>query len=176
VSTVETDTVRATPWVKKSTFSRFLDQVVNNGELDLVDSIFHPDFVGQMPETDDLVLGPKGARQWAEDLRAGFSQLNTLIEGGWLIAEDDAHHVGRGAVAERVAAYVVIRGMHTGSYAGIPATGRRVMFSQIHLLRFDSGLIVDDRVVCDRLSLLQQLDLVSVPDRIAGPHLPAELI
>lgn len=169
-------TTRATPWVKKSAFSRFLDQVVNNGEAEVVDSVFHPDFVGSMPESDAPVLGPLGALRWAEHLRAGFSQLNTLIEGGWLIAEDDAHHVGRGAVAERVAAYVVIRGVHTGHYAGLAPTGRRITFSQVHLLRYDSGLIIDDQVICDRLSLLQQMGAVSLPGSIAGPHLPAELI
>jgi hypothetical protein len=172
---METNT-RATTWAKKSAFARFLDQVVNNGELGVVDTIFHPEFVGRMPESDTPFLGPTGARDWAEALRSGFTGLNTFIEGGWLIAEDDAHHVGRGAVAERVAAYVVIRGHHTGKYAGFASSNRRVVFSQVHLLRYAEGLIIEDVVVSDRLSFLQQTGEACVPEGAPGPHVPDELI
>lgn len=167
---------RATAWVMKSAFSRFLDQVVNNGELDIVGSIFHPAFNGRMPESDIPYLGPSGARRWAKGLRTGFSELNSFIEGGWLIAEDDTHHVGRGAIAQRVAAYVVFRGVHTGPYLGMAPTGCRVTFSQVHLLRYESGLIADDVVISDRLTLLQQLKDIDLPPGVAGPHLPTELI
>ena len=30
-------------WQDKATFGRFLDQAVNNGNLDVVDEIFHPE-------------------------------------------------------------------------------------------------------------------------------------
>jgi hypothetical protein len=165
-----------TAWAKKTTFSRFLDQVVNNGEFDILEEIFHPEFVGTVPDSDNPILGLGGARSWAEALRGGFSNLNTLIEGGWLISENDPHHVGKGTVAERVAAYVVIRGIHTGKYAGLAPSNRRVTFAQVHLMRYESGLIIEDTVISDRLSLLQQIGETSVRSSAAGPRIPAELI
>ena len=163
-------------WSKKATFCRFLDQVVNNGGYGILDQIFHPEFLGVVPEVDDPIRGPEGAADWARALRSGFPDINSLVEGGWLIAEDDNHHVGKGVVAERVAAYLVLRGTHLGPYAGVEPTGRWVTWSQVHLLRFESGLIIEDVVVTDRLSLLQQLDAVTVPESVVGPRIPAELI
>jgi hypothetical protein len=163
-------------WSKKATFCRFLDQVVNNGVYEIVDQVFHPDFVGISPEQDDPILGPAGASEWAHALRTGFPDINTLIEGGWLIAEDDGHHVGKGVVAERVAALVVLRGTHLGGYSGIAPTGRRINWSQVHLLRFESGLIVEDQIITDRLAILQQMDVVHTPDGVAAARVPAELI
>ena len=163
-------------WSKKASFCRFLDQTVNNGDYDILDQVFHPNFLGAVPELDSPIEGPSGVAKWAQMLREGFPDINTLIEGGWLIAENDAHHVGKGVVAERVAAYVVLRGTHTGSYAGLEASGRWVTWSQVHLLRFESGLIIEDTVVTDRLSLLQQIGAATITESIAGPRVPAELI
>ena len=33
-------------WEHKATFAQFLDQAVNNGDLKVVDEIFHPEFTG----------------------------------------------------------------------------------------------------------------------------------
>jgi hypothetical protein len=163
-------------WSKKATFARYLDQVVNNGRYEIADQLFHTDFIGVTPEQDEPARGPVGAVQWARTLRDGFPDINTLLEGGWLIAEDDHHHVGKNVVAERVASLVVLRGTHLGTYNRLAPTGRRINWAQVHLMRFESGLIIEDTVITDRLSVLQQMDIIHTPDGVLDARVPAELI
>lgn len=46
---------------------------------------------------------------------------------------------------------------HRGSYRGIAATGKRVKWSQISIVRLADGKIAEDWAVADELSILQQL-------------------
>jgi predicted ester cyclase len=56
---------------------------------------------------------------------------------------------------------VVIRcthsGVHTGDFFGLPATGRRFAYNQMHIVRFDSGKGVEHWAVRDDASLMHQL-------------------
>ena len=76
-------------------------------------SAFSPTRNGPSKEPDDV-------RRWVETLRIGFPDLNSLIEGDWLVSELGTHEVGKGTTKERVAAFVVLRGTHSGSLRGRP--------------------------------------------------------
>jgi predicted ester cyclase len=56
---------------------------------------------------------------------------------------------------------VVIRcthsGMHTGDYFGLPATGRRFAYKQMHIVRFDDVKCIEHWAVRDDASLMRQL-------------------
>jgi predicted ester cyclase len=56
---------------------------------------------------------------------------------------------------------VVIRcthsGMHTGDYFGLPATGRRFAYKQMHIVRFDDVKCTEHWAVRDDASLMRQL-------------------
>jgi steroid delta-isomerase-like uncharacterized protein len=56
---------------------------------------------------------------------------------------------------------VVIRcthtGIHTGDYFGLPATGRRFAYRQIHIIRIRDGKGLEHWAVRDDASLMQQL-------------------
>ena len=160
----------------KAAFCRFLDQAVNNGNLAVIDEIVHPDFVGYFPDAVEPKQGPEGCRRWVADLRAGFSAVNALIEGGWLIGEIGTHEVGRGTQVERVAVWVVLRGLHTGDFVGVAATGKSVIWSQVHLLTFADNRIIQDMVVNDTLSQLRQMDVTSLSATTAPALVPPELI
>lgn len=151
-------------WQDKATFGRFLDQAVNNGNLDVVDEIFHPEFVGYFPDSQEPAKGVAHCKQWVAKIRDAFADINSLIEGGWLISEVGSHEVGKGTVVERMAAFVVLRGTHTGSFAKIAPSGRRVTWGEVHLLTFDKGQVVQDIVVRDTLSLLKQIGVTSLSD------------
>lgn len=57
----------------------------------------------------------------------------------------------------------VFRGTHQGDYFGIPATGKQVIVSNIHIMRFVDGKIVEHWGNGDDLGLLQQLGAVPIP-------------
>ncbi|GLK67620.1 ester cyclase [Hansschlegelia plantiphila] len=153
---------------KKVAFSTFLDQVVNGGDYAALYRLFHPEFVGWFPDAAERVEGVAGIRAWVERLREAFPDINTLIEGNWMTSEDDAHHVGRGNVAERLSAYVVLRGTHTREYAGASASGRIIAWQQIHLVEFHDGLIVSDTAISDRLTFYSKTGAVMPPPGIPG--------
>ncbi len=49
---------------------------------------------------------------------------------------------------------------HTGPFAGVPATGRRVSFTGVALYRMESGLIAEAWLHLDELALLSQIGAV----------------
>jgi hypothetical protein len=163
-------------WKNKAAFARFLDQAVNNGNLKVVDEIFHQDFVGYLPDSADPARGRDGCRGWVQRLRESFKDVNSLIEGGWLIGEVGTHEVGKGTVAQRVAAFVVLRGTHTGVFANVEATRKRATWTEVHLLNFENGQVIQDVVVRDTLSVLRQIGVTSLNQTSAPTILPPVLI
>lgn len=160
----------------KAAFCRFLDQAVNNGNFAVIDQIVHPDFLGYFPDAVEPARGPEACRRWVADLRTGFSAVNALIEGGWLVGEVGTHEVGKGTQVERVAVWVVLRGVHTGDFVGVTATGKPVVWSQVHLLSFVDNRIVQDVVVNDTFSQLRQMGLAGLSATTAPALIPPELI
>jgi hypothetical protein len=164
-------------WQKRINFATFLDQVVNNGKVDVIERLFSPNFIGYFPETGGPALGQPGVVKWVQDLRTGFPNINALIEGNWGVAEDDTHHVGAGSVARRLAVYVRLRGQHTGTYAGAKPLDRYVSWTQTHLVEFDeAGMITQNIVTSDRLGFLHQAGALEVPAGMPTPYYPPELI
>lgn len=151
-------------WHDKATSGRFLDQAVNNGILDVVDEIFYREFVGYFPDSQEPAKGVANCKQWVAKIRSAFRDINSLIEGGWLVSEAGSHEVGKGTVVERTAAFAVMRGTHTGSFAEVAPSGRRVTWGEVHLLTFDKGLVVQDVVIRDTFSLLKQIGVTSFSD------------
>jgi predicted ester cyclase len=48
-------------------------------------------------------------------------------------------------------------GTHSGVYRGIEPTGKQATWTQISIVRFEEGKVVEDWAVADELALLQQL-------------------
>jgi len=46
---------------------------------------------------------------------------------------------------------------HTGSYKGIPATGKRVVIPYIDIVKFKAGKIVEEWVEFDMMNILTQI-------------------
>lgn len=98
-----------------------------------------------------------------------------------LQAFPDYHFEERSLVAEgdAVAAELIMSGTHRGVpdlpvlgglLAGVPPSGRRVSVENIHIYRFEDGLIADHRAVRDDLGLMQQLGLLpSSPADVSRP-------
>jgi len=49
------------------------------------------------------------------------------------------------------------RGVHTGEFYGVPATGRPFAYSQMHMVRMEAGKSVEHWAVRDDASLMRQL-------------------
>ena len=64
---------------------------------------------------------------------------------------------------DQVAVHWRIAGIHQGEYLGVPATGKRITFQGMALLRVKDGKIVEDQAYADNLELQQELSGASTP-------------
>ena len=67
------------------------------------------------------------------------------------------------AEGDRVASRVTGSGVHTGSFLGVPATGKRVQMSGLTIHRVANGKLVEHWAQIDALSLLAQIGAIPAP-------------
>lgn len=61
------------------------------------------------------------------------------------------------AEGDTVALHCTHSGRHTGEFFGLPATGRRFAYKQMHMIRFADGLAVEHSAVRDDATCMRQL-------------------
>ena len=128
----------------KALIRRFFEEVVNRGELDAMDRFLAPEFISHEELPPGIPSGREGAKQLFSMLRSAFPDLRATTEDE--IAEGD-----------KVVARVTFSGTHQGDFMGVPATGRRVAYAVIDILRIAEGQVVEHWAVADMLGLMQQL-------------------
>jgi predicted ester cyclase len=134
----------------KAVFRRLMDEIFNDGKLDLIEEVISPDWVNIDPTLPPL-RGHEGARQLVTLWRNGFPGFTIEIED--MVAEGD-----------KVAARFSFTGKHTGEFLGIPPTGKDVHGTGTGIFRFENGKDVEHQVNFDALGVLQQLGVVPVPE------------
>jgi steroid delta-isomerase-like uncharacterized protein len=101
------------------------------------DAIHHNPFPGTQP-------GREGNKQGMMLLFAAFPDWQTTIED--LIAEGD-----------KVVVRMTQRGTHQGPFFGLAATDKQVTVAGIAIFRLRNGQIVEEWLITDQLSAMQQL-------------------
>ena len=137
----------------KAVYRRFMEEVVNKGNMVTADDILADDVIEYEKLPGDLPGDGQGIRQLFTMLRNAFPDLKVSIED--LIAEGD-----------KVAARVTLMGTHTGDFPGIPATGREVCYEAIDISRIVEGKIVEHWGIPDYLTFFMQLGVVSDKDLV----------
>jgi steroid delta-isomerase-like uncharacterized protein len=122
---------------------RLVEQLVNKGDMAVVDEIFASTFVNHSPAAG-TTPDREGIKQLISMMRNAFPDYHNVIED--LIAEGD-----------RVAVRVICRGTHRAEFMGIAPTGKSVEFSAVSIFRFADGKVVERWNNTDNLGLLQQL-------------------
>jgi steroid delta-isomerase-like uncharacterized protein len=122
------------------------------GNLDLLDELVAPDYVGHDAAEPEPIRGPAGAKDNIRKYRAGFPDGALTVDQQ--IAEGDT-----------VATRWTGRGTQTGEIAGIAPTGKQVTVSGLTISRLEGGKIVEEWTVWDTLGMLVQLGAVPEPAR-----------
>mgnify|MGYP001201349149 CR=1 FL=1 len=138
----------------KALYRRILEEVWNQGKLDVIDELWAADSVtydASFPGGRNT--GPEGSRQFVETTRAAFSDLRFTIHDQ--IAEGD-----------KVVTRWTMTGAHRGALMGIAPAGKRVTATGISIARFQAGRLVESWNNWDRLTMLQQLG--ALPSLTAG--------
>jgi steroid delta-isomerase-like uncharacterized protein len=131
----------------KAVFRRYFEEVLNTGNLDLVDELIARTYVSHYPTGYDFGGGPEGVKQIVTAVRAGFPDVHFTIED--LIAEGD-----------KVVGRWTFRGTHQGDFMGILPTGKKVSVMGIAIYRVARGKIAEAWVAWDAMGLMQQLGAV----------------
>jgi steroid delta-isomerase-like uncharacterized protein len=135
----------------RETITRYFEELFNQGRVELIDEILHPDYVNHSPGSPDLPRGRDGVRLVVAGLRRAFPDLRYTIED--LVVGEEA-----------VAARTTLTGTHLGELFGLPATGRAVRVAQITIERFREGRIVAHHRLTDDLGMLRQLGVLPSGD------------
>jgi steroid delta-isomerase-like uncharacterized protein len=122
---------------------RRYQEIYNSNTLDALAEVVSEDLRTPriMPGVPSGIEGAKIAHQI---MLTGFPDYRTDIDD--LIAEGD-----------KVVARITMSGTHTGSFMGMPATGKYVEFTGIYIARIANGKIVEHWGEEDGVSLLTQL-------------------
>lgn len=141
----------------KAAVLRLYDECLNQGKFEAADCLISSRFIVPGPEGG---TGPEGFKANTARLRAGFPDVHFTIHD--LIAED-----------ERVAVYWAWEGTHRGTFANIPATGKRVQQEGMVMYRFAAGKVISARLIFDRLGVFQQLGVLPALPTNANSAKPA---
>ena len=136
----------ATPAVTvdlKTFITDYTDEVWNKHNPGAIDRYFTADYVHH-DVSSPSVKTRDDYKAWALALQAGLSDLQVHIDD--IIA-------GESKAVKRWTA----TGVHTATFLGIPATGRRVAFAGMTAYRVSGGQILESWYVYDTFGLLQQL-------------------
>lgn len=113
----------------KNVVLRLHSRLFSEGDIDICDEIYAPDFVCHFLIGPDW-HGPEGVKEHVTALRDAFPDWHEVVED--IIAESDM-------VVTRFTSY----GTQTGEFQGIAATGRHVKVREVAIFRFSNGKIAE---------------------------------
>ena len=121
---------------------RFVDVLWREGRVDVIDQIVAEDYVDW--EIDPSPAGRADLAGFITAFRGAFGDLDyelqeVFCEGDLVFSRD------------------TVRATHTGDFAGLPRTGKRVVVSAMHIMRVQNGRIAEHWGETDRMSMMQQL-------------------
>ncbi|MCW1968867.1 MAG: ester cyclase [Anaerolineae bacterium] len=128
----------------KNLIRRVPEEVYNQGNLAAVDELFLPDYIEHRPLPPNAPKGSQIPRMMAQMLRTAFPDLQMTV--------DDVMSEGDKAVAR-----LTVQGTHTGEFQGMPATGRRIVWTETHMVRCENGKIAEHWVNLDELGRMNQM-------------------
>jgi steroid delta-isomerase-like uncharacterized protein len=127
----------------KAIAQRWLESL-NRKELDVADELLAADFVSYMPGLPTPIRGAQAFKQFTSILWSALPDFHHTVEE--VTAEGDKVEIRWNAHAT-----------HTGTFMGIPPTGKQVTVTGTNTYRIASGKIVEQRSDYDQWGLMQQL-------------------
>ena len=125
-------------------YSRVFDVAVNEGRTDIFDSAYVDDAVlHTVPE----VKGKVNAKAYYSNYVTGFSERQFIVKE--MFADGD-----------KLVKHWQFKGKHTGTFFGIPATGKTVDVSGCTIAKMKDGKIAEEQDFMDNMVFMQQLGLL----------------
>jgi steroid delta-isomerase-like uncharacterized protein len=127
----------------KALAQRWFTEVMNEGNLEVIDELCSQDFVDHNPlpgTSPDFA----GLKDFVTQVRSAFPDIETTAED--ILVEGD-----------RLAVRSTIRGTHKGDFMGIPASGKKVEVSNYDFVRFENDQAAEHWGTIDSAALMEQI-------------------
>lgn len=126
----------------KALVRRFIGEIFERGNEAAVDELAAEEFESHaLPSSGD---GREDMRRAIERVHGGLADVEFTIED--MVAEGN-----------RVAVRLRSSATHTGTFMGMPATGKHYSIEEIHLFRIDDGKVAEHWHQMDQMGLMKQL-------------------
>jgi serine phosphatase RsbU (regulator of sigma subunit) len=120
----------ATEEENKASFRRYIEEVWNRTNLELVDEIFDR-YISHQPDGPTLQRGPEDVKRFVSEFRSAFPDFRISIDDQ--IAEGD-----------KVMVHATIRGTHQREFRGMAPTGKEIEERGFSVFRFsEEGKVVE---------------------------------
>jgi steroid delta-isomerase-like uncharacterized protein len=133
----------------KEIIRRFIEEVLNKGNIEASGKFFHDDMVEQVP-----LPGQGPGIDGLKNVLRGFS--SAFPDMRWAIEEQIAE-------GDKVVTRFEWTGTHRGIFLGVPATGRAVKVWGIVIDHLQNGKIKDTRIIMDTLGMMMQMGVIPAP-------------
>jgi predicted ester cyclase len=133
----------------KAVYRRMVEEVVNQGKYDVVDELFHPDYIDHAAPPGSPP-GLEGVKAIFKMFRGGFPDVKFTI--------DDMRGEGN-----YVATLVHGEGTHTGQFIEFPPSGKHARWRSVGFFRVEDGKIREHWGIPDLLGLLIQIGVIPPP-------------
>jgi len=125
----------------------FFKQVWNEGRLDRFEEYIAQDVVPHTGPTDTD----------AESMKQSLAMIRDVLPDIHIALDTEL------AEEDKVVTRFTISGTHQGELLGIPATGKRAVWSGITIFRLAGGKIVEFWTEVDNMGMMQQLGVIPAP-------------
>lgn len=133
----------------KALARRFLEEVMNKGNVSVLDQLGAPNFVDH-DAPPGVPPGAEGIKGFVTAFRAAFPDLHYHVDDE--IAEGDK-------VVQRVTGH----GTMKGDFQGMKATGKTGTWTEMHITRFQNGKAVEHWGNVDQMGMLVSLGVMPAP-------------
>lgn len=127
---------------------RFYTEVLEGGNLDLIDELSADDYVDHEEALPGQPSGKEGVRYFVNAIRAAFPDIKVTSLEPYL------------ADGNMEACHVVLTGTHQGEMAGVAPTGKSVEFDGTDIIRVEDGKVAEHWGTTDNLRLMQQIGAI----------------
>jgi steroid delta-isomerase-like uncharacterized protein len=134
----------------KALAHRLVEELLNRGNMSVIDELFAPDFVEHEELPPEIPPGREAPKMMFTMLRSAFPDFKATIEN--LIAEGD-----------KVVLHTTWTGTQKGEFMGVPPTGKRISIDVIDIVRIAGGKYVEHWGVMNSMAMMQQLGAMPAP-------------
>lgn len=127
---------------------RFYEEVVNTGNVSLIESFLSPDYC-EIHDGNKIPVGIEGAKAHTLGVRQTYPDLHVsidqqIVEGEWVVS------------------CITARGTHKGMWLGMRPTGKAVVFTGVNIDRVVNGKIVEHGGAANLLGPLLEIGAIKV--------------